>query len=192
VSEVNANPQAENPTENPTGFGGLPSWLRIGIVAAATIVVVLIFIVIIRIVLQTPNIPLGVTPAADLEPGSCLLEAGAADEYTVVSCVSPHQQQVIASVDLAFPGVNYTADESLAIFADETCARLLEYRLFLPEDFDKFEYTTTAIAAPGLADYEAGDTETLCAIQDNPDSPETGGGSDDLTTDLYRPMPRAA
>lgn len=187
MSDADANP---TPVTR-TGFGGLPGWLRIGIVAAATIVVVLVFAVIIRIVLQTPSIPLGVTPAGDLRPGSCLLEPGASEEqYTVVTCGAPHQQQVIASVDLAFPGVDYTADESLAIFAGETCDRLLEYRLYLPGDIVKTEYEMAAIAAPTLEQYQAGDTETLCAVLDNHDIPDDGGESVDLTTDLYHPMPQ--
>lgn len=187
MSEAKANPE----TVVRTGFGGLPAWLRIGIVAAATIIVVLVISVVIRIVLSTPNIPLGPTAAGDLQPGSCLAEAGGtADQYTVVACTSPHQQQIIASVDLAFPGVPYTADESLAIFAGETCERLLEYRLFLPRDLVKIEYETSAVAAPTLAEYEAGDTETLCAVLDNHDIPDDGGQSEDLTTDLYRPLPQ--
>ena len=187
MSEPEANPE---PVAR-TGFGGLPTWLRIGIVAAATIVVVLIISVVIRIILETPTIPLGVTAAADLRPGSCLAEAGGtAEEYTVVACSNPHQQQVIARVDLAFPGVDYTADESLAIFADETCTRLLEYRLYLPSDLVKVEYETTAIAPPTLERYEAGDTETLCAVLDNHDIPKEGGRSEDLTVDLYRPLPQ--
>jgi hypothetical protein len=187
VSEAKANDE----TVVRTGFGGLPTWLRIGIVAAATVIVVLVISVVIRLVLETPNIPLGVTAVGDLQPGSCLAEAGGtADAYTVVACSSPHQQQVIASVDLAFPGVPYTADESLAIFADETCKRLLEYRLFLPRDLVKIDYETSAIAAPTLAEYDSGDTETLCAVLDNHNIPEENGQSESLTTDLYRPLPQ--
>jgi hypothetical protein len=182
---------ATSDTVERTGFGGLPTWLRIGIVAAATVILVLVISVIIRLVLETPNIPLGTTAAADLRPGSCLVEAGGtADEYTVVACSTPHQQQVIASVDLAFPGVDYTADESLAIFADETCKRLLEYRLYLPRELVKIEYETAAVAAPTLEQYEAGDTETLCAVLDNHDIPDEGGQSENLTSDLYRPLPQ--
>jgi len=188
VSEAQANPAQDDAR---TGFGGLPPWLRIGIVAAATIVVVLIVSVIIRIVLQTPAISFGPTAVDELEPGSCLVEPGGDEAtYTVVTCGTAHQQQVIARVDLAFPGVDYTADESLAIFAHETCDRLLEYRLFLTSDLVKSEYATIAIDAPTLADYEAGRTTTLCAVLDNPDVPKEGGKSEDLTTDVYHPMPQ--
>jgi hypothetical protein len=173
------------------GFGGLPRWLRIGIIAAATAVLVLIAAVVIRLILQTPFVPLGVTSADDLVPGACLVEPGGdEDEYTVVNCGSPHQQQIIARVDLNFPGVPYSADESLAIYAGETCKRLLEYRLYLPDDMVKTDYDADAVNPPTLAEYESGDTETLCAVFDHPDRPDDGGGSEDLTRDLYRPIPQ--
>jgi hypothetical protein len=187
VSEADANTRASARS----GFGGLPRWLRIGIIAAATAVLVLIIAVVVRIALQAPAIPLGVTPVDEILPGSCLVEpGGTSGEYTVVGCSTPHQQQVIAEVDLAFPGVDYTADESLAIYADEVCNRLLEYRLFLVDDLVKADFIAGAVAPPTLEEYEAGETETLCAVLDHPDRPETGGSSEDLTRDLYRPMPQ--
>jgi hypothetical protein len=185
---VDTTPAAAAAT--PNGFAGLPRWLRIGLIAAGTAVVVLIAAVVIRIVLQTPLIPTGPTPADRLIVGSCLLEPGDADEYTVVPCSIPHQQQVIASVDLEFPGVTYEADESLAVYAEQTCLRLVEYRLFMPSDIVKADYTAAAISAPTLAQYDSGDTETLCAVLDHPDRPDVGGVSEDLTRDLYRPIPQ--
>jgi hypothetical protein len=182
VSEAETTPAA-------TGFAGLPRWLRIGLVAAATAVVVLIIAVVVRIVLQTPFIPTGPTPADRLVPGACLLEPGDLDEYTVVPCSTPHQQQIIASVDLEFPGVPYSADESLAVYAEQTCLRLVEYKLYLPDDIVKSDFTGAAVAAPTLEQYDSGDTETLCAVLDHPDRPEPGGVSEDLTRDLYRPIP---
>jgi hypothetical protein len=187
VSEADTTPAAQPAAA--TGFAGLPRWLRIGLIAAATAVVVLIIAVVVRMALQTPFIPTGTTPADRLVPGACLLEPGNADEYTVVPCSTPHQQQVIASVDLAFPGVPYSADESLAVYAEQTCLRLVEYRLYLPEDIVKSDYTAAAISAPTLEQYDAGDTETLCAVLDHPDRPDEGGVSEDLTRDLYRPIP---
>lgn len=172
------------------GFGDLPRWLRIGIVAAAAAVAALLIAVVIRIVLQTPIVPLGPTAAEDLLPGSCLLEPGAADTYTVVNCATPHQQQIVASIDLTFPGVTYTADDSLATYAGFTCDRLLEYRLFLPDDIVKVDYTMAAVSPPTLEQYEAGDASTLCSISDDPDVPEEGGTAEDLTQDLYRPIPQ--
>ncbi|MEO5921950.1 MAG: septum formation family protein [Pseudolysinimonas sp.] len=187
MSEADTTPAAQSVT--PTGFAGLPRWLRIGLIAAVTAVVVLIIAVAVRVALQTPVIPTGPTSVDRLVPGACLLEPGDADEYTVVPCSTPHQQQVIASVDLAFPGVPYTADESLAVYAQETCLRLVEYKLYLPDDIVKSDYTAAAISAPTLEQYDAGDTETLCAVLDHPDRPEDGGVSEDLTRDLYRPIP---
>jgi hypothetical protein len=187
VSEADANPE----TPARSGFRGLPAWLRIGIIAAATAVIVLIIAVIARLILQTPFIPLGTTATDDLLPGSCLVEpGGGSDEYTVVGCSTPHQQQVIARVDLLFPGVDYTADEALAIYADEVCNRLLEYRLFLVDGMEKGDFIAAAIAPPTLEQYEAGETETICSVLDHPDRPDEGGQSEDLTTDLYRPMPQ--
>ncbi|HWM34411.1 MAG TPA: hypothetical protein VNR36_09270 [Pseudolysinimonas sp.] len=187
MSEVESTPAA--PVSS--GFGGLPRWLRIGIVAAATAVVVLIIAVVVRIALQAPNIPLGETPAADLQPGACLLEPGAgADRYTVVACGSPHQQQVIAQIDIAYPGVEYFSQEALDIYAGYSCDRLLEYRLFLIDDLVKSDHVMTALTTPTLDQYEGGDAMTLCAIGDNPDLPEKGGIADDLTADLYQPIPQ--
>ncbi|CAN5325469.1 hypothetical protein BH11ACT3_BH11ACT3_04080 [soil metagenome] len=185
MTEVDARPEAAALS----GFRGLPRWLRIGIIAAATAGLLLVIAVVVRVIVQTPQIPLGVTAAADLRPGSCLLEPGAAKKYTVVSCGTPHQQQVFARIDLAYPGVEYSADESLAIYADATCARLLEYRLYLTDDLVKADYLADAIAPPTLDQYTSGETFTLCAIYDHPDRPDEGGSSVDLTGDLYRPIP---
>jgi hypothetical protein len=172
-----------------SGFAGLPRWLRIALIAAATAVGVLVIAVVIRVVLQTPFIPFGTTPAERVVPGACLREPGEADTYTVVSCSTPHQQQVIAEVDLDFPGVQYTADSALAEYARQTCARLLEYKLYLPQDLKRTEYAMAAVRIPTLAEYQAGDTRTLCAVLDNPDAPDEGGTSADITGDLYRPIP---
>jgi hypothetical protein len=46
-----------------------------------------------------------------------------------------------------------------------------------------------AVRIPTLAEYQAGDTRTLCAVLDNPDAPDEGGTSADITGDLYRPIP---
>lgn len=196
MSDVTANTEPTSATpsgdsSNTSGFGGLPRWLRIGIVAASTAVVVLVIAVIIRIVLQTPVIPTGSTAVEDLQPGSCLLEPGLADTYTVVTCTTPHQQQVIAKVDLTFPNVPYSADESLATYAGFTCDRLLEYRLYLPADIEKTEFAMLAIDPPTLEEWNAGSASTLCAILDDPDRPEKGGVSEDLTRDLYHPLPQS-
>lgn len=173
----------------PSGFGALPRWMRFGIIAAAAAVVALGVSVLVRVAVSTPAVPQGVIPAADLAPGSCLLEPGSLDEYTVVGCGRPHHQQVIAVVDLAFPGVLYDSDESLAIYAQSACERLLEYRLYLPDDLEKQDFAAAAIAPPTLAQYEVGGTETRCAVFDDPDRPDEGGVSDDLTDDLYRSIP---
>jgi hypothetical protein len=182
-------PAAAPAPASASGFAGLPRWLRIALIAAATAVGVLVIAVVIRVVLQTPFIPLGPTPAERVVPGACLLEPGEADQYTVVACSTPHQQQVIAEVDLDFPGVVYTADSALAEYAQQTCDRLLEYQLYLPHDLKRTEYAMAAVRIPSLAEYQAGDTRTLCAVLDNPDVPDEGGASADLVGDLYQPIP---
>lgn len=98
----------------------------------------------------------------------------------------------MAGIDLTFPGVEYTADESLAIYAGNTCDRLLEYRSCpLPRELVKTHYVMAAIQPPTLEQYSTGDTATLCSISDNPDAPEESGGQPaDLTSDLYRPLPQ--
>jgi len=173
-----------------SGFSGLPRWLRISLIAAATAVVVLILAVLVRVALQTPVIPFIVTPVDKLIAGSCLTEPGDAEKYTVVPCSTPHQQQMIAKVDLDFPGVDYTADSALAEYAQQACDRLLEYRLYLIPGLEKSDYAMAALGAPTLDEYDAGHTTTMCAVLDNPDTPDKGGTSEDLTTDLYRPIPQ--
>jgi hypothetical protein len=190
VSEVDATAQPASEPSVPTGFRGLPRWLRIGIIAAGAAVLLLVVVVLVRMALQAPHIPLGTTAADKLQSGSCLLEPGDLESYTVVSCGSPHQQQVVASVDLAYPGVEYHSDDSLAIYAGSTCDRLLEYRLFFPSDLIKADYNMLAINPPTLDRYTSGDTRTLCAVLDDPDLPKKGGHSVDLTSDLYRPIPQ--
>ena len=71
----------------------------------------------------------------------------------------------------------------------QTCARLLEYKLYLPQDLKRNDYTMGAVRIPSLAEYQAGDTRTLCAVLDNPDAPDEGGSSADIVGDLYRPIP---
>lgn len=187
MSEAESTPAAPAST----GFGGLPRWLRIGIVAAATAVLVLVIAVVVRVALQSPFIPLGQTAAERLQPGACLLEpGGGAQSYTVVSCSSPHQQQVVAEIDIAFPDVGYSSQEALDVYAGYSCDRLLEYRLFLDDDLVKADYAMTAVSTPTLDQYGAGDAMTLCAIGDNPELPDKGGVADDLTRDLYRPIPQ--
>lgn len=186
MSEVDATTEAANTT----GFRGLPRWLRIGVIAAGVAVLLLALLVIVRLIAQAPHIPLGATAVDKLQPGSCLLEPGNSEKYTVVSCGTPHQQQVVARVDLAYPGVDYHSDESLAIYAGDACDRLLEYRLYLPSDLVKADYAMLAIDPPTLDRYTSGDTHTLCAVLDNPDLPKKGGSSVNLTTDLYSPIPQ--
>lgn len=174
-----------------TWFTGLPRWVRIGFVAGLVIVVGLASFVAYRVLTRVPHIPLGVTAAEDLLPGSCLADAEPdLAEYEVVACSVEHPAQVfaIAPLDLdetlfsddgAFRGAD--AGDALPIFADEVCERFLEYRLYLVSDLDKQHYEARSLTVPSLDDWRAGDQDVLCVIADEDGAP--------LTRDLYRPMP---
>jgi hypothetical protein len=165
-----------------TGWRALPRWLRIGIVVLITVTVVLATLVIVRVITRVPPIPTGVTAVGDLRPGSCLAESGDLDEYTVVACDEPHPQQVFAEADLDLDDNVYSSTASaLQLFGDALCGRYLEYRLFLAADLDRNEYEVAAIDVPDPDTYAGGDTVALCVI--------TSEAGDDLTGDLYRPMP---
>lgn len=170
-------------SEPPRGWAAWPSWARIGILALAAIVVALVAIVLVRIATRVPPIPLGVTAADDVRPGSCLAEDDRdLAEYTVVPCTDEHPQQVFAFADVEVDESVYAlAGESLAVFGDEVCLHYLEYRLFLVAELEKQRYRAYAIDVPTPEEYRAGDTEALCAI-----AARDGGA---LEEDLYRAMP---
>jgi hypothetical protein len=164
-------------------WSALPRWARIGLIAFVAIVVALAALVIARVATRDPAIPLGVTAAEDLLPGSCLAESGTElDEYTVVACDVAHPQQVFAIAELELaPSVYTLVDEAIGTFGDEVCSRYLEYRLFVIAGLEKNDYEAYAIAVPTPDDYAAGRTEALCAIAAASGGPITG--------DLYRAMP---
>jgi len=164
-------------------WSGLPRWARFGLIAAVAVAVLLAVIVLLRVVTRTPYIPLGSTPAGQLQPGACLAEADPdLAGYTVVSCDDAHAQQVFATVDLDLDAQTYSlVGSALATFGDMVCEKYLEYRMFLSADIDRNAFEAHAIATPDPDAYAAGDTEALCAV-----APASGGS---LTGDLYRPMP---
>jgi hypothetical protein len=159
-----------------------PRWGRIGIIAAAAVVVAIIATVGVRMVLADPRPALGVTAAADLRLGSCLAEAGVdLERWTVVDCSVGHPQQVVASMDLSVVTNVYSAFSAMTTVAEEICDRYLEYDLFVQESVDSTTHDLIALAVPSQEQYEAGDTRALCAIVALDGTP--------ITTDLYRPMP---
>lgn len=164
-------------------WSALPSWMRIGVLVLVVIVVALVALVAFRVATRVPAIPTGSTAVDDLVIGSCLAEpATDLAEYTVVPCSEAHPQQVFALADLELDEALYTqVSSALQAFGDQVCSRYLEYRLFLVADLAKNDYVALAIDVPDADSYAAGDTDALCVIAE-----EQG---DDLTSDLYRPMP---
>lgn len=163
-----------------------PRWGLIGIIAAATIVVAVIALVVVRSFLSTPHPPLGVTAVEDLQLGSCLEEnTQDAPQYTVVDCRAPHPQQVVGSIDLSISTASYTHFESMAIYAQEVCDRYLEYGLFVPERIASVQvrdsYELLLLGMPTEEQYDAGPTTAFCAIRAVDGSP--------LTEDLHEPLP---
>jgi hypothetical protein len=151
--------------------------------AFAVVLVALAALIAFRVATRVPAIPLGETAVADLQPGSCLAEDRLdLAAYTVVACSEPHAQQVFASADLEVDESIYAqTGGALDAFGDAVCDRYLEYRLFLDQALERSDYTTRAIGLPTPDEYAAGDTDALCVI--------AHGDGDDLTEDLYRPMP---
>ncbi|GHF04532.1 hypothetical protein GCM10011600_01210 [Pseudolysinimonas yzui] len=151
--------------------------------AFAVVVIALAALIAFRVATRAPAIPLGETAIADLQPGSCVAEDRLdLATYTVVACSAPHPQQVFASADLELDESVYAqTGGALDAFGDAVCDRYLEYRLFLDQEIERTDYTARAIGLPTPDEYAAGDTDALCVI--------ARGDGDDLTDDLYRPMP---
>lgn len=171
------------PNETSGRWSALPSWMQIGVIVLAAVVVALLALVAFRVATRVPPIPTGVTALEDLRIGSCVAESQLdLSEYTVVPCGEEHPQQVFAIADLELDDVIYTeVSSALQAFGDEVCMRYVEYRLFLDADLDNDDYKAWAIDVPDPEAYAAGDTDALCVI-----AHEEG---DTLTSDLYRPMP---
>lgn len=159
-----------------------PRWGLIGLIAAAVVILAVVAVIAVRLLLASPHPTLGDTDAADLQLGSCLREDEPdLDEYTVIDCSRDHPQQVVAEIDLAKTGVEYTHYESMAVYAQEVCDRYFEYGLFVREGTNS-GYGFALLAMPDEDDFADGDsTRALCAIVH-----EDG---DDLDEDLYQPMP---
>jgi len=166
-----------------SGWSGLPRWARIGIIALGVVILVLVAIVPIRLLTRVAPITYGATDVDDLRPGSCLTESDQRLEtYTVTSCAIAHPLQVFADVDLDLDEDVYAETGSaLQAFADATCDRFLEYRLFLVPELEKNDYAASAIDVPTPEEFAAGDTVALCVL-----AADDGG---DITGDAYRALP---
>lgn len=151
-------------------------------IAAATVLVVLVSIIGFRALLANPTPPLGVTAASDLQLGSCLAESELdLSEYTVVACSTPHPQQVVGTVDMSLRAVDYTEYSAVAVFVAETCLRFVEYSLFVRDEISVEDYQTQALAVPSEQEFDSGTTDALCSI--------SARDGTELTESLYRPLP---
>lgn len=168
---------------SPAEIAGRPRWLLPVIIAGGAAVLALGAILVLRLVLAHPAPPLGPTPAFELQPGSCLAEAGTVlDTYTVVDCSAPHPQQVVAEVELTRQAVEvYTSYDSITAYVEHICDRLIEYGLYVPEGSVKAGYDLVALAIPDAAQWQAGHDHARCAI--------VAVDGSELTGNLYRPMP---
>ncbi len=158
------------------------NWARLALIAAGAVAVAIVVIVVVRVLLATPHPTLGETQARDLQPGSCVAEE-AADlaSYTVVDCGSSHPQQVFGTMDLRIDSDIYTEFETMRAYADEICARYLEYGLFVKSGIRNDAYVATSIGMPTEQEFSDGERTALCAIA------ALDGSA--LTTDLYQRMP---
>jgi len=156
-------------------------WGRLAINAGAAVVVALLVLLVVRLIIANAGPALGVTPVADLQPGSCLAEGSTkAEEYTVVDCSTPHEQQVVATVDLSLGRDVFTSFDAMPALAQEVCDRYLEYDLFVEQEAHEDRLSMAALGLPTEAEYEAGRTDAFCAVV------ATDGSK--LTTDEYRPI----
>lgn len=158
------------------------NWARLALIAAGGVVVAIVVIVIVRVLLATPHPTLGETQARDLQPGSCVAEE-AADlaSYTVVDCGAGHPQQVFGIMDMRTDSDIYTEFDTMRAYADEICARYLEYGLFVKAGIRNDVYVAKSLAMPTEQEFTDGERTALCAIA------ALDGSA--LTTDLYQRMP---
>lgn len=158
------------------------NWARLALIAAGAVVVAIVVIVVVRVLLATPHPSLGETQARDLQPGSCVTEeATDLASYTVVDCGSGHPQQVFGTIDLRIDSDIYTEFETMRAYADEICARYLEYGLFVKSGISNDVYVAKSIAMPTEQEFGDGERTALCAL--------TASDGSALTADLYQRMP---
>lgn len=170
---------AESPTTAPADR--TPRWGLLAAVAGGAVVLALVVLLIVRVVITNAGPPLGVTAVTDLQPGSCLAEKAAnAAEYTVVSCSTPHPQQVIAEVDLALGRDVYTSYDAVPLLAQKVCERYLEYDLYVEQETGDDRLSIVAMGVPSEAEFDDGRTTGYCAV--------VATDGTDLTTDDYRPI----
>lgn len=159
-----------------------PRWGLIGVIAAGSVLLIILTVIIVKVIVSTPRAPLGVTSFDELQPGSCLDEDETdLDEYTVVDCSEAHPQQVIALIDLGKTDNVYTQFSSMSSYAQQICDRFIEYRLYLREAPNYDDLEVTLLAMPTEDQFNDGLETARCAI--------ISSEGDDLTESYYRAMP---
>lgn len=181
MSTGTSEPQTTQDAPDETSAHTGRRWGRLAIIAGAAVLVALLALLVVRVLITNAKPPLGVTSVADLQPGSCLAEGATdAEEYTVVDCATPHEQQVVATVDLSLGRDAFTSFEAMPALAQEVCDRYLEYDLFVEQPGTDDRLSMVALGLPTEAEFESGRTEAFCAVV------ATDGSK--LTTDEYRPI----
>ena len=159
----------------------LPRWAIVLLVAAGAFVLTVVGLVVGFIVAVIAEPALGITESSAVRPGSCLAETEPdLASYTVVDCAEAHPQQVIAEIDLGRNTAQYTTASALSSYADEICARFLEYGLFVTDAVDE-RFTVVALAVPSPEAAAAGSTAARCSL--------TSADGSALSESYYRAMP---
>jgi len=144
-------------------------WPLIGLIAGASLVLILIGGVGLRALIAALPPGFGSTAVGDLHPGSCLKETDAGlAAYTVVPCFLDHGQQFIAPVDLSISGSVLTQFSVMTTYTQAVCDRFLEYALFIvPEaanPANRSNFTMRAFHVPSEAEFTSGTVMAGCSI----------------------------
>ena len=159
-----------------------PRWALIGLIAAGTVLLIILAVIVVKVVAATPQPRLGVTSSGELLPGSCVEEEDTdLEKYTVVDCGRPHPQQIVASIDLGKGENVYTQYSAMSSYAQEVCDRLIEYGLYLRSELSYDDYEFVVVAMPSEQQFDDGQQSAMCAI--------VHSDGDELTESYYQKMP---
>jgi hypothetical protein len=168
----------DSPTDAPRGV----NWLRLGIAAGATVILVVIAIAGFNSVIEEFSAQSGPTATAELQLGGCLADSDVGiAQYTVIDCAFEHPQQVVADVDLGRTSTTYNSTEALVTYVEEVCNRFIEYGIYIRADVREEQYDVFALWVPTIEEVASGVDRALCAVRSLDGTP--------LTEDLYQPVP---
>jgi hypothetical protein len=144
-------------------------WPLIGLIAGATLLLILIGGVGLRALFAALPAGLGPTAVGEIRPGSCLEESDTSlPAYTVVPCFLDHGQQFIAPVDLSVSRNVLTQFSVMNAYAQAVCDRFLEYGLFVVPEVatagNRANYRMRAFHVPTEAEFAAGKVMAGCSI----------------------------